>query len=208
MLYMSNSRETASLILKTSDITTDDIDTTNLNLGINNTVGQISNNGYTIRWKNINPRLLFGDMYNKYEKFNLNLASYSSRRTGASLSDAEMTYYISGLPWSNQSYSLKTASITNMAPLFSLCLVNTTASGTDSFGQNMNTLTFNKPTANFDITIDMKNSVDSTPNQVMNHQTFIFDIVGVDGYQSNPIINNQELPRNNIDNRLQLPSFR
>jgi hypothetical protein len=204
----SNTKETASLLLKTSDITTDDISEENLALGINNSVGQITNKGYTIKWKNINPQLLLGDMYNKYERFNLNLASYSSRRTAASLSDSEMTYYISGLPWSNQSYSLKSGSITSKAPLFSLCLVNTTASGTDSFGQNMNTLTFNKPISNFDITIDMRNSIDTTPNQIMNHQTFIFDIVGVDGYQRNDIINNQELPRNNIDNRLQLNSFR
>jgi len=204
----SNTKETASLLLKTSDITTDDISDANLAIGISNSVGQITNNGYTIKWKNISPQLLFGDMYNKYEKFNLNLASYSSRRTAASLSDSEMTYYISGLPWSNQSYSLKSGSLTNKAPLFSLCLVNTTASGTDSFGQNMNTLTFNKPISNFDITIDMRNSIDTTPNQVMNHQTFIFDIVGVDGYQCNPITNNQELPRNNIDNRLGQLSFR
>ena len=54
MLYMSNSRETASLILKTSDITTDDITTASIDTGINNSVGQITNNGYTIRWKNIN----------------------------------------------------------------------------------------------------------------------------------------------------------
>jgi hypothetical protein len=204
----SNSKETASLVLKTSDITTDDITTVTLATVINNSVGSIDISGQLIKWKNINPKMLLGDMYEKYDKFNLNLACYSSRKVGVQLVDSDITFYISGLQWSNQGYSLKTASITPKATLFSLQLVNTTTIGTDSFGQNMNTLTFYKPTSNFDITIEMKNSVDSYMAQIMSHQTFILDIVGCDGYQRNPITNYQEIPVNNIDNRLQLNSFR
>jgi hypothetical protein len=197
---MSNSKETCSLVLKTSDITTTDL--TSGNLPINNAIGSIDTSGQRITWKNINPQMLFGDMYDKFDKFNLNLACYSSRKTTANLADADVTFYMSGLQWSNQGYSLKTNSLTNKAVIFSLVLVNTTTTGTDTYGQNSNTLTFFRPTSNFDITIELKNSIDNYVEQVVNHQTFTFDIVGVDGYQRNPIINNQEIAQKNIDNHL------
>jgi len=205
---MSNSKETASLVLKTSDITTDDITAVTLAAVINNSVGSIDISGQLIKWKNINPKMLLGDMYEKYDKFNLkNLACYSSRKVGSSLVDSDITFYISGLPWSNQSYSLKTNSIIQKAVLSTMYLPNATTFGSDSIINN-NTLTFYKPTSNFDITIEMKNGIDSYMAQIMNHQTFVLDIVGCDGYQRNPITNYQEIPVNNIDNRLQLPSFR
>jgi len=199
---MSNSKETCSLVLKTSDITTTDL--TSGNLPINNAIGSIDTSGQRITWKNINPQMLFGDMYDKFDKFNLNLACYSSRKTTANLADADVTFYMSGLQWSNQGYSLKTNSLTNKAVIFSLVLVNTTTTGTDTYGQNSNTLTFFRPTSNFDITIELKNSIDNYVEQVVNHQTFTFDIVGVDGYQRNPIINNQEIAQKNIDNHLKI----
>jgi len=204
---MSNSKETASLVLKTSDITTNDITAVTLAGVINNSIGSIDISGQLIKWKNINPKMLLGDMYEKYDKFNLNLACYSSRKVEFQLVDSDITFYISGLPWSNQSYSLKTNSIIQKAVLSTMYLPNATTFGSDSIINN-NTLTFYKPTSNFDITIEMKNGIDSYMGQIMNHQTFVLDIVGCDGYQRNPITNYQEIPVNNIDNRLQLPSFR
>jgi len=196
---MSNSKETCSLVLKTSDITTDDITGS-----VNNAVGSIDISGQRITWRNISPALLFGDMYDKFDKFNINLACYSSRKVATALADAEVTFYMSGLSWSNQGYSLKTNSITNKAVIFSLVLVNSATIGTDTYGSNSNTLTFYRPTSNFDITIELKNSLDGYLAQQVNHQTFTFDIVGCDGYQRNPIINNQELPQKNIDNHLKI----
>ena len=196
---MSNSKETCSLVLKTSDITTDDI-----TASVNNAVGSITQSGQVITWRNINPQMRFGDMYDKFDKFNINLACYSSRKVTTELTDSEVTFYMSGLQWSNQGYSLKTNSLTNKAVIFSLVLVNSTITGTDTYGSNSNTLTFYRPTSNFDITIELKNSLDGYLAQYVNHQTFIFDIVGCDGYQRNPIINNQELPQKSIDNHLKI----
>jgi hypothetical protein len=203
---MSNTKETASLILRTCDITTDDLVTGNI--AINNSFGSISADGQTITWKSINPKILFGDMYEKFTKFNLNLASYCCRKSDLTLTDNDITFFISGLLWSNQAYSLKTQSITQSAPLFNLIVGATASHGIDTYGQNHNTLTFFKPISNFDVTIELKNGVNGKMTQVMPHQSFIFDITGVDGYQQNPITNNQELPRNNIDNRLGQLSFR
>ena len=182
---MSNSKETCSLVLRTSDISNVNLTDASINTDkIDNEIGQIYNDGSTITWRNINPDLLFGDMKDKYTKFNLNLSCYSSRKVAVDLADSDMTFYISGLNWSNQSYSLKSKSITREAVLFTSLLNNNTVYG-DADIINSNTLTFFKPTSNFDITIDMKNGIGNRLNQIMNHQTFVLDIVGCDGYQTN-----------------------
>jgi len=201
---MSNSKETCSLILRTSDISNVNLTDESINTDkIDNEIGRIYNDGSTITWRNIDPNLLFGDMLNKYTKFNLNLCAYSSRKVAVDLADSDMTVFISGLNWSNQSYSLKTKSITREAVLFTDLLNNTTLTG-DTDIVNTNTLTFYKPTSNFDITIDMKNGIGNRLNQIMNHQTFVIDIVGCEGYQTNDraVLNNVEIPANNINNRL------
>jgi hypothetical protein len=203
----SNTKETASLILRTTDIYDGALTNQTINVDlINNDIGQIIEDGAKIIWRNINPKLLLGDMYEKYTKFNLNLCSFSARKLNADLTDNALTYFISGLPWSNQSYSLKTKSITTQAVLMTTTL-NADSTVGDSHVVNTNTLTFHRPNGNFDITIEILNGLDNYPNEYLNHQTFVIDIVGCDGYQRNPIINNQELPRNNIDHRLPVPSY-
>jgi hypothetical protein len=202
---MSNSKETASLVLRTSDIFSDDITTANLNLIINNQVGNIAQNGQYIVFKNVNPSLLLGDMLDKYTKFNLNLSSYSARAPFTQNLESDMTFYMSGFNWSNQCYNLKTGSITNKAVVFTSKLYENT-NGYD-VPINSNTLTFHKPTSgNFDIIIELRDGLGNYLDTVVNHQTFIFDIVGCDGYQTNEraVINNVEIPINNINNRLNI----
>jgi hypothetical protein len=204
----SNYKETSSLILKTADIYNGNLTNQAINVDlINNDIGQITKDGARITWKNINPKVLLGDMYEKFTKFNLHLCSYSMRKLNADLTDNVLLFSMSGLPWSNQGYNLQSKSITNQTLIFSTSL-NATSTNGDGFLGSDSTLTFNRPTTNFDITIDIRNSLNAYPNDYLNHQTFSFSITGVDGYQQNPITNNQELPRNNIDNRLGQLSFR
>jgi hypothetical protein len=148
-------------------------------------------------------------MLDKYTKFNMNLSCYSSRKTESSLTDCDMTFFISGsgIKFSNQGYNLASGSLTNKTVLFTSFLTNNTAQGSVAILNN-NTITFDRPTTNFDLTIDMRNGIGKYMTKIMNHQTFVLDIVGCDGYQCNLITNNQELPRNNIDNRLGQLSFR
>ena len=201
---MSNSKETASLVLRTSDIFTDDITTANLNLIINNQVGSIAQNGQYIVFKNVNPKLLLGDMYDKFTKFNLNLSSYSTRAPISQNLESDMTFYMTGINWSNQGYNLKTGAITNKAVVFTSKLYENT-NGYD-VPINSNTLTFHKPTGNFDIVIELRDGLGNYLDTVVNHQTFIFDIVGCDGYECNQraVLNNVNIPINNIDNRLNI----
>ena len=74
-------------------------------------------------WENINLRNLMGNMYDKYEKFNLCLTSISSTNANATLGtlleDTMVVANISGLPFINQTYNTKTGNNTNTATLCS-----------------------------------------------------------------------------------------
>jgi len=80
----------ASLILRTSNANYEDILQT------------------THTWNNINLRTLLGDMFDKYEKFNLILTQMASTpcdgALGTSASDLTLYATISGLPFTNQGY--------------------------------------------------------------------------------------------------------
>jgi len=91
--------ESAQLILRTQNATA------NTNLG----------NDFT--WNNINLRLLMGDMYDRYDKFNLVLSSFAMSNiggtVGSNLADLALTIEISGLPFINQTYDPRTNNNTN-----------------------------------------------------------------------------------------------
>ena len=56
------SQETASFVLRTCDLT----------LGSSTSERTSEQYGTTYAWNNINLRVLSGDMYDKYDRFNLN----------------------------------------------------------------------------------------------------------------------------------------
>ena len=72
-------------------------------------------------WNNINLRNLLGNMYDKYEKFNLclvNISTGASNNTlGTSTDDLNVSVNISGLPFINQTYNTSTGNNTNTATI-------------------------------------------------------------------------------------------
>jgi hypothetical protein len=94
-----NNFETASLVLSTfkHDLT-----------NYNNT---------SITWNNLNLKTILGTMYDKYDKFNIELVSISQIATlydfGASLSDVNILIKLNGLPFVNNNYSLSNKNNTN-----------------------------------------------------------------------------------------------
>ena len=69
--------ETATLVLNSYDIT----NTFFTNNPIDNIYGTIANNRCTFTWKNIYLKRLLGEMYDKYETFNIHL--YQITQTGS-----------------------------------------------------------------------------------------------------------------------------
>ena len=65
--------ETACLILNSFDINSSTTTTDYYNKTIDNQYGTIENNRCTLKWKSINMRRVLGEMYDKYETFNMYL---------------------------------------------------------------------------------------------------------------------------------------
>ena len=98
----------ASLVLKTTDFTTD----TNYIYGrdFNSTKGTCNRQLSLMTWNNINLRTLLGDMYNDYDLFNLCLNSITTANANqidTSIDVRNISVKISGLPFINQTYNVK-----------------------------------------------------------------------------------------------------
>ena len=158
--------ENATLVLRTFDANT-----------------SLQNTYYV--WENINLRNLMGNMYDKYEKFNLCLTSISSTTAGATLGtlleDTMVAANISGLPFINQTYNTETGNNTNTATLTTFQFPRTT--GLNLYFYNNIFLTFGKAQDLCNITIQLlKNGNYTVPLSspvVYPHCTFIFNIVGI-----------------------------
>lgn len=92
--------------------------------GANNAYGSTNTTHSVLTFRNINLRTLLGDMYDQYDTFNLSLTSITSAKTPAVLgptfgdSDVDnlnLTLYISGLPFINNTYSLTRGGNTDTA---------------------------------------------------------------------------------------------
>ncbi len=94
-----NNIETASLVLPT-------VSTPNIN-----------NINTQITWNNINLKTILGPMYEKYDKFNIELVSISQPITadifGVDDNDSNVLIQMSGLPFVNNNYSLLTGNNVN-----------------------------------------------------------------------------------------------
>ena len=93
--------ETANFHLNTTDI-----DTQNTG-NINNSYGIINEFRNDITWYNINFKTILGDMFNKYDKFNIRLCSimYSAALApSTNASDLSLKINVNGLPFSNCTY--------------------------------------------------------------------------------------------------------
>ena len=159
--------ETVTLILNTLDISTSQRGQSFNNAGTVYTRdtqnGSMSNNKCDLTWKNINLQYVMGDVFDKYDSFNLYLyqINQSSGLGGSStmsVSNALVDVKIKGLPFLNNSYNTITGINNNEAFLTSYMI--STASVT-SFGimtplYNPSIVTFGKGSTIVDFNITMK----------------------------------------------------
>ena len=179
------SQETASLVLKSSDLT----------LNSSTAIGTSDQYGLTLTWNNINLRTVLGDMYDKFDRFNLCLNTVASSIAGAyggSLQERCNFITVSGLPWTNNTYYQSNGFNSNAAVIGSIC-VPASVTGppavesqiTQYFYSN-NTATFGKNQDICNITISIKKILDDASPLTANafpKMIFIFDIEGVEAYK-------------------------
>ena len=192
-------QETATLILNTLDISTSTIPEDIYNTTVNNEYGTIENNWCTTTWKNVDLRQVLGEMYDKYETFNMYLYQINqSQGFGASpvtLQYSMIDVRIKGLPFINNTYNAVSRNNTTSSYLTSY-LLNTGAltvspgSVTPMF--NPTILTFTKGVENVDINIDMKNTLNQVYPQItasLGTFLFLFKFYGIPTKTQNVITN-------------------
>ena len=129
-----SSNQTVLLVLKCSDLTS----------GQTTAVGYMSTRKTYMTWNNINMRVLLGDMWEKFDNFNISLAQIACDGGGVSglitTTSLMLNVWLSGLPLVNGFYDTSTKLKSNTALIG--CFRN------DQYVVNsfngLNTLTFNK----------------------------------------------------------------
>jgi len=157
--------ENATLVLKTSDAT----------------ISQYANTLNT--WSNINLRNLMGNMYEKYETFNLCLISIftatASSTLGNTTNDLNVVVNLSGLPFINQTYNTKTGNneSTSIITVFNF----NRSSWANVYYSEDNYLTFGKSQDLCDITINLTQISGATVTSSVSYPNVIykFSIIGV-----------------------------
>ena len=141
-------------------------------------------NNLSFVWYNINLRTLLGDMYDKYDLFNLCLntvTTSTSLGAGTSNDDKNVLIYLKGLPFINQTYSVSSLGNTDTTILCSFTFQNT-ATATHYFNDN-NITTFGKNQELVNLTLSYSKILDGalpTTTNPFPQISLIFDILGID----------------------------
>ena len=192
---MAENKLIGSLVLRTIDI--DPTRPTPINNNnfppFENEFGIFAANGNVATWKNVNLRTCLGELYYKYDRFNLKLTAVQSRHSTLTLSDAQFMIYMSGLPFSSGSgYNTRLGPTNQVA----IGCVNFLSANLATIGFTTPIISgfvsFDKPLQNtFNITVEFKNSSTLATNPlisgysektttVIGHWSIMCDIYGIE----------------------------
>jgi hypothetical protein len=194
--------QSVNLVLKTTQINSDNTAATYFGNNVISLYGSVTNNRSSFTWNNINLRILLGDMYDKYERFNINLNFAAGGATGStveSVADNRMFLVkLSGLPFTS-SYNQPTNTNINQVVLTAIQLP---LAATTTWYNNFFTTqycTFTKQDI-VNITIDLHTVATDTTyttavGRMIGHCVFSFNIYGVDEFVNKDItIHRNEIP--------------
>jgi len=143
---MSNIKN-ASLLLNTGDLPYNSL----------NAFGSTNDSRNIVTWTNINLRTILGDMYDTCDTFNLDLVQIFLQQSlfplGQNAQDRAFIIQISGLPFINQTYSVRNSCNTNTANLCFYSSIGVNANPLINLYNGSNTLTFGKNQDICDITM-------------------------------------------------------
>lgn len=193
---MSENKLVGSLILRTIDIDpTRNAPTTQVSgnpVSFDNDYGTCEGNGGAITWKNVNIRTCLGELYKKYDRFNLKMTAAQIRHnTVLAVADAQFLVYISGLPFSSGSCYNTRLGPTNQSCIGAVDFTTSTTVGkTTSLLSGL--VSFDKPLQDvINITVELKNSSILSLNPLVNgyaekttmnlgHWSIVCDIYGIE----------------------------
>lgn len=186
---MSENKLVGSLVLRTIDIDpTRGVPVTALGANpVENEFGILAANGAFVTWKNINLRTCLGELYYKYNRFNLKLTAVQLR-LGTSSEDAHFMIYMSGLPFSSGSGYNTRLGPTNQVAIGCINAVVPPATAGITTPILSGLVSFDKPLQNtFNITVELKNSstfevtkYSEKANKLLGHWSIMCDIYGIE----------------------------
>lgn len=189
---MSENKLIGSLVLRTIDINPTGIGPCNNTNGVvDNEYGTCAGNGGVVTWKNFNLRTCLGELYYKYDRFNLKLTAVQSRKLFNN-TDGMNIIYMSGLPFTSGSGYNTRLGPTNQVAIGSANFMTGSSSNGISISILSGLVSFDKPLQNtFDITVEFKNSSTTAINPLVNgyaekatvlmgHWSIMCDIYGIE----------------------------
>jgi len=163
---------------------------------VSNAVGSCNSIRSKITWNNINLRTLLGDMYERYDLFNVCLNTVSTatplQAISATGDNLQIIFKLSGLPLINQTYNTLSGHNEMSTNIGSMAFAPTAP--TQQYFYSNNIATFGKNSDVCSITIEYNRVVDGlNPNTAGSapyftpvvaspfpHVMFLFDIIGID----------------------------
>jgi hypothetical protein len=193
--------ESVNFVLKTTSINNDNATAIYYNTTYQNNIGTIAQNRSSITWKNINLRNVLGDMYDRYERFNLSLIFVSGSKTGTTAETGadNRNFYVRmrGLLFTS-SFDQGSGNNNNSVVLSSLRIPLTASTTWDSTNFIQQYFTFQKQDM-VNINIDLINVIDddyyapADENSMIGHLIYSFSITGVEDYKNNKKAENQNV---------------
>jgi hypothetical protein len=194
--------QSVNLVLKTTQINVSDYDLLYYNNNVTSVYGSVSNNRTSFTWNNINLKTLLGDLFDKYDRFNINLNFVAGSQTGTTaetdLNNRMFLVKLSGLPFTS-SYNQPTK---NNIGTVVLTAIQASEKANATWVNNFLTpqfCTFTKQDI-VNITIDLHTIIrdtiyTTTQYTMLGHCVFSFNIYGVDEFVNKDItINRNEIP--------------
>ena len=184
--------ESINFVLKTTDINLDNTPATYYTKTFTNNLGSVAQNRTSFIWNNVNLRTILGEMYDRYDKFNISLNFIAGGATGTSaetISDFRNFYVkFKGLNFST-TYNQSTQNNCDSVILTSIQvpLTASTAWLNNYFTQQY--FTFSKAEIS-SINIDLLNIyndsyyIPSDANHMVGHIIFSFNIYGCEDYKN------------------------
>jgi hypothetical protein len=193
--------ESRILNLRSIDINSSDIHEDYYNTSIVTAYGKVEENRSKLTWTNIDMRLILGDMFYKYDRFNISLNFVGTSETGSGTeTSSDLRFFqvmLSGLSFTTTyNHSYHSNDTKALMGLINLPLTADTAYITNQ--QNSATYTFDK-TQNVSLTIDLLNITDNAyylptdDTLLIGHTIFSFTITGVDAFEKEKLVKNYDV---------------
>jgi hypothetical protein len=193
--------ESRILNLKSIDINSSGTYADYYNTTIVTAYGKVEENRSKLTWTNIDMRQILGDMFDKYDRFNISLNFVGTSETGTGEeTTSDFRFFqvmLSGLSFTTTyNHSYKSSDNKALMGLVNFPLTAQTAYITNQ--QNSATYTFEK-TQNVSLTIDLLNIFDNTyyvpddNTSLIGHTIFSFTITGVDAFEKEKLVKNYDV---------------